>query len=511
MHRISRRTLIASVAGTAAAGALPFSICASQQAKAQTVAPVVRHDVSTPEGQAMLKKYAQAVTKMMDTAQIPEADPTSWLFQWYSHAVPTSTTKNAEIDRVYGSVPPADPTDPTRLLANATWDTCRAHEMTGLPQDEDDFLPWHRMFVYFHERIIRKILSDDTFTLPYWDYTTAGKRSTPEQFRMPTDPLYKVLFRDNRNDGSFPGTADVNAGEPLDANAPGRINAGALISANYQDNVAIQGFNSALDFGLHGAIHVLTGNRTTNMGTVPWAARDPIFWMHHCNIDRLWASWNKGGRLNPTGAWLTNSFEFADENGVSVSPVNGDFVDTETIADAPYTYDKFEPVPPLPPGPAGAMVMAPAPAMIIADQAQPGPIMLSGANEVEVALKPAVAPLEAMLAAAGEGGRVYLLLQGISTSAQPGILYDVYLDPAAGGAAAEPQPVGTINFFGAESHGAHRGVSSPAKRYSFDVTDLVKEGGTADPESAPTVRVAPVGTPPAEASPVIGAISLVRQ
>ena len=52
-----------------------------------------------------------------------------------------------------------------------------------------------------------------------------------------------------------------------------------------------------------GQVHTLVGN-LLGMGKVPWAANDPIFWLHHSNVDRLWASWNGWGRANPaTAAW----------------------------------------------------------------------------------------------------------------------------------------------------------------------------------------------------------------
>src|SRR6266849_5722509 len=81
------------------------------------------------------------------------------------------------------------------------------------------------------------------------------------------------------------------------------------------------------------------------MGSVPFAAYDAIFWMHHCNIDRLWASWNKNGGKNPTNntTWLGTQFVFADENGNRVSGKIGDFLE---IAPLGYTYDAFEPAPP---------------------------------------------------------------------------------------------------------------------------------------------------------------------
>ena len=72
----------------------------------------------------------------------------------------------------------------------------------------------------------------------------------------------------------------------------------SLQITHYDPQGVAQGFNDFLDSDLHGHIHVTVGN-TRGMGRVPWAANDPIFWLHHCNIDRLWASWNRAGRPQP--------------------------------------------------------------------------------------------------------------------------------------------------------------------------------------------------------------------
>ena len=499
MRNVSRRSFVKGAAGGALVGALPFAIWAEGQAQAQ--APVIRHEVSTPQGQAMLEKYARAVAKMMDTSQIAEGNPASWLFHWYTHGVAGNRTMADEIARIYANAPPSDP---NRLLALAMWNTCQAHGLSDLPQEERMFLPWHRMYVYFFERIIRKVLADDSFTLPYWDYTADGKHAIPEQFRTPNDPVFKSLFRADRNDGSLPGRANVNAGEPIDLNAPGNpLNADSLGQRDYDRTGVVQGFNEMLDFNVHGAIHVLVGVRT-NMGSPPWAARDPIFWIHHCNIDRFWASWNFAGRRNPTGSsWLNQSFVFADENGNRVDSVVRDFVDTATIRVGPYKYDKLLPVPQLPPIPADATVLAAAPSTI-AVQAQPGAIDLSAAAPVSVPLTTAAVPMSTHLQAAGPNRRVYLVLQNVQAQAQPEVLYAVYLDAPGAIAAPPTAPVGTMHFFDAVAHGTGR----PTRVYSFDVTDRVKAIGGA---SAPTIRIAPVGTPAADARPVIGGVSLVVQ
>ena len=289
-----------------------------------TATVFMRSEAYTPAGQAMLVKYATAVNQMKTA--IAEGDPTSWIFQWYSHAVRPDRTKAGEIARIYPGTGP----NPNRDLANDEWSTCEPH-FSG---DEEYFVPWHRMFVYFFERIIRKVSGDPQFALPYWNYSTTGPNHgiVPPEFRQSGSSLFQA----NRNPG-------VNSGQPIDQSSPGDLDLTALSQATYLPNGADPGFNQDLDQGLHGNVHVDTGD-TTNMGRVPWAAEDAVFWMHHCNIDRLWASWNKNGGLNPTNlsSWMNKQFIFADENGQKVSVSIKDFDD---IAKLNYTYDAFEPKP----------------------------------------------------------------------------------------------------------------------------------------------------------------------
>ena len=73
------------------------------------------------------------------------------------------------------------------------------------------------------------------------------------------------------------------------------------------------------------------------------AALDPIFWLHHANIDRLWNNWLAlGGRINPTeAAWLTQSFDLYDETGAQVTMTGADVVDS--AAQLGYIYDDVAP------------------------------------------------------------------------------------------------------------------------------------------------------------------------
>ena len=318
MAELSRRHLVAS--GLAAAGAtlLPGTV---NQANAATS---IRYNLATPNGQTMLKKYAQAVKLMM---ALPPTDPRSWTFQWYTHAVPTNTTKAAALSSIFGPNP-----SPNKTLANDMWNTCQGHFGAA---GEPYFLPWHRMFVCYFEEIIRAVLKDSKFSLPYWNYSVPAGYAMPKEFRMQNDPVWGSLYRPNR----YPTT---NAGQPIYASVGGSPNtlspALAMAQTSYLPVGVVQGFNSTLDNGLHGTVHVDVGNGNNGMGVIPWAANDPIFWMHHCNIDRIWMSWNVSHANPSTAAWLGKTFVFAGPDGKGARAVVRDYTNTKKCD---YRYDEL--------------------------------------------------------------------------------------------------------------------------------------------------------------------------
>jgi len=321
----SRRTFVKGAA------AIPFAVWLEEQAWAQTVS--VRYDATSANGQAMLKVYAAAVKKMMNAAQVKEGDPHSWIFWWYTHFVRRDRSKAQELARIYPNNTP--PNDVWKALANEVWDTCQSHS----GQDPNYFLPWHRMVVLYFEQTIRNVSGVPTFTLPYWNYTVSGARHgvIPPEFTKKGDATFGSLYVEKRNPG-------VNAGNSISKGLnPDPINLNAFKQCAYERNGSIMGFCRDIDGNLHGQVHVKTGNMV-NMGDVPWAAGDPIFWLHHCQIDRLWASWNAAGHKNPSGGpFLQKSFVFADGNGKRVTAKIGDVLD---VAQLKYRYDNLETVPP---------------------------------------------------------------------------------------------------------------------------------------------------------------------
>ncbi len=476
-----------------------------------SAANVTRFDANSTQGKAMLKIYAGAVGKMMALTETQPGNPLSWLFQWYTHGIPQTwqqppslSFKLPEINRIYTNA-----ADPNRALAETMWDTC-----THYGQPQMYFLPWHRMYVHFFEQIIRSISGETQFTLPYWDYTNSARHSLPPEFTMPNDPVFKPLFREQRKAG-------VNNGQPIDANRPPFLNLDDMKFGSYLDNGA-GGFCSNLDRKLHGNVHVNVGAARPapdiGMGFVPTAANDPIFWLHHCNIDRIWASWNKAGGKNPADATFTaQKFTFANTSGQGVQRAVGTVLDTQQLS---YVYDNYLPRPPGSqpfPSSGGAPLATMA---LHADNAPTsGPVSL-GAQALTVSLATRTLPnfgktkattFSAQLSDALDTRQLFVVLKNIEAPLDPGVTYGVYLNVPkdAKPAADDPGYVGTLNFF--SLHGDHAGHSGGAS-VAFPATDVLKklrqQGRAA---GNPTVTLIPDGEYITGTEPKIGSISLVSQ
>ena len=508
MISLSRRKFVQGAA------AMPLALWLSRNAFAQS-APIIRYDIATPQGADMLATYANAIRLMQSR---PETDPRSWLWQWYTHFVNGATTKANEVTRIFGAT-----VTPESTLANDMWNTCQSHA----GQNTNHFLPWHRMFTFFFEQIVREVSGRADFSLPYWDYTSSDplKRGIlPIQFRLPNDPVFNVLYRPER-------LALANGGQRIDKNQPtDQMDITAtMATTNYSVVGEVQGFCRAIDSGVHGRIHVLVGN-TKGMGAVPYAARDPLFWVHHSNIDRLWASWNANfGGVNPaTASWATKVFTFADRTGTRVS---GKLKDFFAIAPLGFSYDSlvFPPPPPPPPPPPAGTTTTPKTKghkLVVGTTvdrigASTGMAEL-GATATNVTVRPISAAKAAGstvlgLAAPTSSQRSYLVLKNLHTWKQPEVLYHVYLSPSRGGGLNKNNYVGAINFFDAEFHdhggGSKLDAALGENFFSFDVTELLRryERSGAVSRDALQVTFVPGGKARADAGAMVATVEIVRQ
>lgn len=264
---ISRRKFLETTGLAATATVVGASLLQARQGRA--VSTYTRSNIATLSAtSSTIVSYKKAIAAMK---ALPDSNPLSWTYQAAIHG----TT-------VAGSQP--------------AWNTCEHGTYF--------FFSWHRMYLWYFERIVRKLSNDPNWALPYWNYTNARQRRLPTVFRSPanaSNPLYVA----KRGPGWNSGTASLNAS--------------AVDTTIAFADIPFNDFSSSLEGTPHGAVHVSIGGL---MGSVPTAAQDPIFWLHHCNIDRLWNIWlaQGGGRTDPLGdsTWTTTKFTFFDENGSSV-------------------------------------------------------------------------------------------------------------------------------------------------------------------------------------------------
>jgi len=500
---ISRRKLLQAGALGGGMAMLPLGLM--QKAWAGSTQALVRYNVLSPEGDKMLRIYAAAVKKMMAK---PTTDPLSWTFQWYTHAMPSKYPKAQTITEVFGSG-----SSPQKALAESMWWTCEPHSSGN----NDAFLPWHRMYVLYFEQIIREVSGEPKFTLPFWDYTgpysAAGNNYSvmPKQFLLKDDPVFGSLYRPDRNPNSNAGKPVVNNGSPLD-----------LSCMKWSDYSGKFGFCNNIDNNPHGSLHGDVGN-SLGMGAVPWAAYDPVFWVHHANIDRIWADWNRSGGKNPSDSkFLSESWVFADKAGKAVTTKVSQVLDTTTCP-YPYIYSEY------PQRPKASLqftttqkkfqlqaqsLVAAAPsatanAISLGGKATTVALVTHSLSTSTNAAQPAARTFALQLKAQPAIREYALSFEAIAADSEPGNSYDVYLGLPAGAAPDPEYRVGSISMFGVGNQAMHGGHHAGSKDVAFLVSEqmqkLLKVGTLTD---APAVTLVPVGDPNPGSAPTIGNISL---
>lgn len=377
---------------------------------------------------------------------------------------------------------------PPDALAEDVWATCRHG---SFEQPDPHFLSWHRMYLYYFERVLRAASGDANFALPYWDYTELGT-APDEPWRMPglfATPVLGQQGNTFQNPLHEPRrTPGFGSFTQLDAAATG-IDATLALSDFFD-------FQAGIELGVHGYIHCAVGNAclAPMIGIVPLAGNDPIFWHHHANIDRMWSCWleQHGESELPTDqSWLDTRFPFVDENGDRVEMVVGDLFGPNSPID--YVYDDVS---------AAGCFRTPPPILVAGGTELPGdsPEMMDSegpmshviAEKITLSDTTAIVPLalskderasseaiEALAQSDVTSSRAILRLRGVTVESQPGASIAVELVSSTSG---ERRRVGTLAFFavGDRSH-QHTNMagSESADGFAFDVTDALGELGAA--------------------------------
>lgn len=148
------------------------------------------------------------------------------------------------------------------------------------------FLTWHRGYLEVYEEALRCINSN--ISLPFWNWSSGPTTGVPAACRDATyinrsgdtvdNPLYAGPIPTSLGGGMTSRRADIDTTSFDDL---------ATSAQSALTQTSFSSFQPALN-GPHGGVHVRVGG---NMSSVSLAGFDPIFYLHHANVDRLWAIW----------------------------------------------------------------------------------------------------------------------------------------------------------------------------------------------------------------------------
>jgi tyrosinase len=189
------------------------------------------------------------------------------------------------------------------------------------------FLPWHRGYILMYERAVRQLTGNNDFALPYWDWTLDQQMPqafTDQTFNGQPNPLFEQQ-RDATPTDSLPdsvvGQSVINqilTQAPFETFGTSRPNGQNNVDQSWI-NCEFCGTQGTLESNPHNNVHNFVGGIMAGAGS----SRDPIFMMHHCNIDRIWWLWTQGGGADtPDPLWsgMTIQNNFFNPDGTSFSP-----------------------------------------------------------------------------------------------------------------------------------------------------------------------------------------------
>ena len=189
------------------------------------------------------------------------------------------------------------------------------------------FCPWHRFMLRQLELNLQRVLKDSSFGLPYWDWAADGQKNASQQKKSRVwkalggsgNPVKTGPFKFNSaNPTSFRINieADVNGqlvqrshglrralGSAV-STLPNKADTKTVLTLTPYDvspwDVSSSGFRNRVEGwappaapALHNRVHVWVGGDMLPSSS----PNDPVFYMNHCNVDRIWEAWlTKYGR-----------------------------------------------------------------------------------------------------------------------------------------------------------------------------------------------------------------------
>ncbi|KAB8044676.1 tyrosinase family protein [Janthinobacterium aquaticum] len=503
-------------------------------------------------------------------------DPASWWFfaaihgEYVNPATAWYPSPPAYPAWGFVSGEPAVPTSPlpSQLTQDKFWNQCQHGTWY--------FLPWHRGYLFALEAQLRvdivSLGGPESWALPYWNYfggVQGAQAAMPPAFSEKTLPdgtpnaLYVTMrFGPDDNGTIYIPTPDWVAHHP---DTPKHQYSDVTDICLQEDlytgsNAAtpLPGFGGPdtgfshpgdtphgnLESNPHDLVHVYVGGNVSSpdygvMADPGTAALDPIFYLHHCNIDRMWAGWNDAGNVNPDNPeWLSGPAQqfvmpmpgsepwvYTPEEVQSISSLNYVYQEAtvpQKAAGNPLvkrlqTLNAFS----VTDGLAQVHNIMPQPRAAELLGANFGPLEISkaGSASVDVTLHPVVqkSMLKSLQFASVNAlpDQLYLKLENVRGT-QDATVLRVYVDlpPQADQDTRRSQFVGSVGLFGLRrasvKDGAHVGAGLT---FILDISRFVDTLFIENRLSAETIRVnVETASGAAQPSPIeVGRVSIYRQ
>jgi hypothetical protein len=283
------------------------------------------------------------------------SDPRSWFYQAAIHGVDLDPASVGH--KFYKAAAAIDPE--VAKVDPKFWNQC-----PHFGQNSANFVPWHRAYTFHFEQILREHTGESDFSLPYWNYGPATNRKFPkiygvqhldgntanndpeninplfmaerdfyltyyEHALIPNMPLLELS--DAVVDTTLPMATDIffgnleseGLGGGIDDTNPGTR---GILESHPHDHIhrVIGGVIPGAAMGKDENGNEVEIDALGAMATPPTAGFDPIFSLHHTNIDRIWAEWSclpgkTWGKLPPAAWFLERPWFFFDPKGNCVN------------------------------------------------------------------------------------------------------------------------------------------------------------------------------------------------
>lgn len=266
---MSRRGFLKLSAGTIAALGLPsFGLTACTEEQLEELLdkianrPVRRDINSLAPNDPILDSWRSAITQMQG---LPASNPRSWAAQ----------------AAIHGSVAGG-----FNRCTHGNW----------------LFLPWHRAYLFYFERICQQLSGNAGFALPYWNWT--ANPQVPPVFWAQGDALFhspRGATQSSTANSSIVGSTNI---ENILSETNFELFASGAIDCNVDQTTGST--YGSLEGGPHNYVHGFVGG-TMGSGGSPL---DPVFWTHHNRIEQLWVEWNitRGNPNTNDSDWTCRSF-----------------------------------------------------------------------------------------------------------------------------------------------------------------------------------------------------------